>query len=44
MTVWAFRVKAIRFEVEAYFQSMNIPGRLAKNMFSIDAGEMHILT
>ncbi len=37
-------IKAVKAESEAYFEEMNIPGRLAEDMFSIDPGDMRILT
>ena len=37
-------IKATKLEVEAYFEEMNIPGRLAEDMFSIDPANMRILS
>lgn len=37
-------IKAIKTEAEAYFQEMNIPGRLAEDMFSIEPANMRILS
>lgn len=37
-------IKATKLEAEAYFEEMNIPGRLAEDMFSIDPANMRILS
>lgn len=37
-------IKATKLEAEAYFEEMNIPARLAEDMFSIDPANMRILS
>lgn len=37
-------IKKTKSEAEAYFEEMNIPGRLAEDMFSIDPANMRILS
>lgn len=37
-------IKATKLEAEAYFDEMNIPGRLAEDLFSIDPANMRILS
>lgn len=37
-------IKATKDEVEAYFEEMNIPGRLAEDMFSIEPADMRVLS